>query len=78
MQEIKLNNIGPFWEKHPDVWPGVKRYIDTDPHGDVRECWERNTEGVMVDVTAREQARVEMLRATEALNKFVQEDEDDD
>lgn len=75
METIK--NIGPFWDKHPDVWPGVKRYIDTDPRGNVRECWERNTEGVMVDVTAREQARVELIRATEELHRL-KEDEDND
>ena len=74
--EIVLKNIGPFWEKHPDVWPGVKRYVERDRHDRVTECWERNTEGVMVDVTAREIAREEVLRAAEELARL--EDDDND
>ena len=75
--QIVMVNEGPFWEKHPDVYAGVTRYTDTDPKGHILECWERNEEGVMVDVTERERAKMELVKAQEALGALVEEDDDE-
>ena len=78
MQPVFVNE-GPFWEKHPDVYPEVIRYIDTDEKGNILECWERNKEGIMVDVTAREKARLELEKAQKEYERYVdEEDEYDD
>ncbi len=74
---MQLVNSGPFWLTHSDVWPGVKRYIDTNAKGDIIECWERNDEGIMVDVTERERAKMELVKAQEAMAKLMMEDDDD-
>jgi hypothetical protein len=77
MQPVFLN-IGPFWDIHPDVYPDVTRYTDTDEKGNILECWERNNEGIMVDVTEREKARIELEKAQQEYEKFTEEDEFDD
>lgn len=79
MQPI-YRNIGPFWEKHPDVYRSVTRFTDTDQKGNIIEAWERDANGVMVDVTAREIARQELIRAREACAKLgiTEEVTDDD
>lgn len=74
---MQLVNVGPFWKKHPDVWPGVKRYIDRDSKDNILECWERNEEGIMVDVTEVERAKMELVKAQEALGALVEEDDDE-
>lgn len=76
MQPVFLN-IGPFWDIHPDVYPDVTRYTDTDEKGNILECWERNKEGVMVDVTEREKARVELEKAQKEYAKYEEFDEED-
>lgn len=76
MQPI-LKNIGPFWEKHPDVYPGVIRFTDTAMNGDIIEYWERDKDGVMVDHTAIAQARLELARAQEKAARYIDKDEED-
>ena len=68
-------NTGEFWDKHPGVWPGVTRYIDTDDKGNILDVWERDKNGVMVDVTERERLRVELAAAQADLERYT-EDED--
>ena len=70
MSQPVLINEGPFWDKHPDVYEGVIRYTDTDEHGSIREAWERDVNGVMVDVTEREKAYQELERAQEAMARY--------
>lgn len=77
MQPVFLNK-GPFWEKHPDVYPQVTRYIDTDEKGNILECWERNKEGIMVDVTAREKARIELEKAQKEYERYNDEEDEYD
>lgn len=77
MQPVFLN-IGPFWDLHPDVYPEVTRYTDTDEKGNILECWERNNEGVMVDVTERERARIELEKAQAEYESYDDEEEYDD
>lgn len=77
MQPI-YRNIGPFWKKHPDVYKSVTRFTDTDQKGNIIEAWERDENGVMVDVTARERARQELIRAQEACDKLGLGEEDYD
>lgn len=77
MQPI-YRNTGPFWKKHPDVYKSVTRFTDTDQKGNIIEAWERDANGVMVDVTAREQARQELIRAQEACDKLGLSEEDYD
>ena len=77
MQPVFVNE-GPFWEKHPDVYPEVTRYIDTDEKGNILECWERNKEGIMVDVTAPEKARNELEKAQKEYERYNDEEEYDD
>lgn len=47
----------------------LKVYTDYD-NGRIKERWERNSEGVLVDVTKREKAREELARAKEELEKL--------
>lgn len=75
MQPV-LRNVGPFWDKHPDVYPGVTSYIDTAPNGDIIEYWERDKDGVMVDHTAIAQARLELERAHEKAAKYITSEDD--
>ena len=77
MQPVFLNE-GPFWDIHPDVYPEVTRYIDTDEKGNIRECWERNKSGIMVDVTARERARLELEKAQREYERYEDDDEEED
>ena len=44
----------------------IKSYVD-ESEGHITQAWERNSEGYLVDVTARERAREELMRAKEAL-----------
>ena len=76
MQPVFVN-IGPFWDLHPDVYPEVTRYIDTDEKGNILECWERNKEGIMVDVTAREQARMDLEKAQKEYERYADIDEEE-
>lgn len=65
-----------FEDVHPELMPtiiktwgsidGLKKYSDWDC-GELKEMWERNADGVLVDVTARELARQELERAKEAM-----------
>ena len=55
-------------DKYGDVdW--VKKYTDVKD-GKIVKAWERNKQGVLVDVTARERAKQELAAAYEAYNKF--------
>lgn len=67
-------NERAFAEAHPDIaeryaeegldWLNVyTNYNNTK----IDERWERNKDGVLVNVTEREMAREELVRATEAL-----------
>ena len=66
----KFVNTGPFWERHPDVWPGVVRFEVTDQKGNIVESWERNNEGVMIETTRRDKYREELREAQEQLKKL--------
>lgn len=76
MQPVFVN-IGPFWDLHPDVYPEVTRYIDTDEKGNILECWERDKEGVMIDVTARERARMDLEKAQKEYERYADIDEEE-
>lgn len=71
-------NTGEFWELHPDVWPGVKTYVDADPKGNIIEYWERDENGVMIDRTDYAQARLELARAQENYDNFMDKEDFDD
>lgn len=75
MQPVFVNT-GDFWDKHPDVYPEVTRYIDTDEKGNILECWERNKEGVMVDVTERERARMDLEKAQKEYERYADEEDE--
>lgn len=71
-------NDGPFWDKHPDVWPLVTRYERTEKDHIV-ESWERGNDGRMHDVTKRDQLREELRNAQEtidALTGTIKEEDD--
>ena len=70
MLEDGFINDGPFWDKYPDVYPGVKRYERTDSEGHIIESWERDKNGRMRDVTRRDQIREELIAAEEAVKKL--------
>ena len=74
--KAKFINEGPFWEKHPDVYPDVVRYTARDEHDNLLEAWERADDGLMVDVTDREKAYEELERAQDALAKFFDEEDE--
>ena len=67
-------NEQAFADAHPKIaeryaqegleWLNV--YTDYEGRG-IKERWERNKDGVLVDVTAREKAREELIRAQEEL-----------
>lgn len=75
--DMTLVNTGEFWDKHPDVWPGVTRYIDTSEDGDILEVWERNRDGIMVDVTERERLRAKIVALQEEVDKYKEDEEYD-
>lgn len=65
-----------FIETHPELakrfnndFDWLNRYTDYKD-GEITERWERNKEGVLVDVTAREKAKEELASAQEALAKL--------
>ena len=60
-------NKGKFFDTHPGVIPNITRYERTDLAGKVIESWERNKNGVMVDVTERDKLYAEIEAAQEAL-----------
>lgn len=70
-------NEQAFADAHPKIaeryategleW--LKVYTDYDG-GKIKEKWERNKDGVLVDVTAREKAREELMRAQEELENL--------
>lgn len=72
----KFINNGPFFDKHPDIYPDVTRYEYTDEKGCVIETWERGKDGYMHETTKRDKAREELIAAQEALNKL--EDKNND
>lgn len=47
----------------------LKVYTDYDG-GKLKEKWVRNKDGILVDVTAREKAREELMRAQEELENL--------
>ncbi len=47
----------------------VNKYTDVKD-GKIAQAWERNKDGVLVDVTERERAREELEAAKEALEKL--------
>ena len=47
----------------------LKVYTDYDG-GKLKEKWERNKDGILIDVTAREKAREELIRAKEEVEKM--------
>ena len=67
-----------FEEAHPELMPtviktwgsvaGLRVYSDYKD-GKLTEMWERNEEGVLVDVTERELARIALEEAKEAFEK---------
>ena len=70
-----MMNNSAFIEAHPELaerflnkegldW--IKKYTDYKD-GKINECWERNAEGELVDVTAKYKAYEELEEAQEAL-----------
>ena len=65
-----------FIETHPDLAKRFNNDLDwlnvyTDyENGKITQRWERNKEGVLVDVTAREKAKEELANAQEELAKL--------
>ena len=71
-----IANEAEFMEKHPKIaedfnydltW--LKVYTDYKD-GKINERWERNKQGVLVDVTEREKAKDELMKAQEELHKL--------
>lgn len=60
-------NTGEFFEKYPDVTPHVTRFERQDASGKIEESWERNEQGIMVNMTARDKLYEEIEAAQEAL-----------
>ena len=54
----------------------VKKYSD-EKDGKLTEMWERNKDGELVDVTARELARIELENAKEAYERLRVEGDND-
>lgn len=63
-------NTGTFFDTHPGVTPNVRRYERTDMTGKLIESWERDKNGVMVDVTKRDLLYKELEDAQEALTRW--------
>lgn len=63
-------NEGIFFDTHPGVTPYVTSYTREDGAGNVIESWERDKNGVMIDVTKRDKLRAEIAAAQEALNNI--------
>lgn len=63
-------NDGPFFDTHPGVTPNVRRYERTDMTGKLIESWERDKNGVMVDVTKRDLLYKELENAQETIDKL--------
>lgn len=47
MQPVFINT-GPFWDKYPEIYPDVMRYVAKDKDGSVAEVWERDNDGFMI------------------------------
>lgn len=63
-------NSGEFFDTHPGVIPHVTRYESRDLAGNLIESWERDKNGVMVNVTARDNTYAELIAAQEALERL--------
>lgn len=63
-------NEGEFFDTHPGVVPHVTRYEQLDGSGKVIESWERDKNGVMVNVTARDKLYREIADAQDALEEI--------
>lgn len=63
-------NTGEFFDKNPGVTPWVTRYEAVSLNGDIIETWERDKNGVMVNVTARDKYRKELIEAQEELARL--------
>lgn len=63
-------NTGEFFDTHPGVMPQVRRYEQLDEKGDIIESWERDKNGVMVNVTKRDALYKELIEAQEAIDKL--------
>lgn len=63
-------NTGTFFDTHPGVTFNVTRYERSDEKGKIIESWERDKNGVMVDVTKRDKLYAEIAEAQEALEEM--------
>lgn len=77
MDNSNFVNTGRFWELYPDVFPGVTRFEITNEKGSIVESWERGKDGIMHETTARDKAREELIAAQKAMEKYIEEDDDD-
>lgn len=64
-------NTGEFFDTHPGVIPHVTRYERVALNGDIIETWERDKNGVMVDVTQRDKYRKQLIEAQEELERLM-------
>ena len=72
---MTVKNNDAFIKAHPEIakdyhdldW--LNKYVDYD-NGRVKEQWERNSNGVLVNVTEREQLKEELAKAKEELEKL--------
>ena len=68
-------NEGPFFDKHPDTIKNLIRFESVDEYGRIVESWERNSKGVMVETTQRDQLRDELIKAQEQLQAIKDKEE---
>jgi hypothetical protein len=75
--------MATFEETHPEHMPTVNRTwgsidgLQSYTHykgSKIVERWERDKDGNLVDVTARERAKQELEEAKKALNKLLEDD----
>ena len=67
---VRFINDGPFFAKHPDVYPNVTRFEQRDMSGEIVESWERGEDGRMHETTQRDILRAKIIEAEETLAKL--------
>ena len=63
-----------FEKRHPGCWPGATRFELTDTRGNILESWEKNADGIWKEVTQRDLARKEIVKAQEELERILEKE----
>ena len=71
-KDITYINTGEFFEKHPDVIGNVTRFERRSGEGILEEVWERNDDGIMVDVTEIYKLQEEIAKAKKEVAKYAE------